>query len=144
MYIVSGCLLGENCKYNGGNNLNDKVMEMLKGHNYISVCPEMLAGFPAPRPPAEISKGRVYNDKGKDLTDLFIKGARIALNEAKKKSREIGEEIDLAILKAKSPTCGSRQIYDGSFSHTIVDGDGVFAALLIENGIKVISEEDIA
>ena len=143
MYIVSACLLGENCKYNGGNNLNDKVKEMLEGHNYISVCPEIVAGFPAPRPPAEIREGRVYNDKGDDLTEMFLDGAEKTLSEARKKSELLGEEIELAILKAKSPTCGSSRIYDGSFSHVVVDGNGIFAALLIENGIKVISEEDI-
>lgn len=142
MYIVSACFLGENCKYDGGNNYNEKVIKMIEGHNYFTVCPEMIAGFPAPRPPAEMSRGRVYNNKGEDLTDLFREGAEKALKEAGKKALNMGEDIELAILKAKSPTCGSKCIYDGTFTHTIVDGNGVFAELLIKNGIKVISEEE--
>lgn len=142
MYIVSACLLGEDVKYNGGNNYNEKVIELIKGHNYMPVCPEITAGFPAPRPPAEIRDGRVYNDKGVDLTDLFNKGAEEVFLEAKKMAEELGEEIEMAILKAKSPTCGSSVIYDGTFSHIVVEGDGVFAKLLKDNGIKVISEEE--
>lgn len=143
MYIVSACLLGENCKYNGGNNYNEKVAELIKGHEYISVCPEMAAGLTSPRPPAEILDGRVYNDEGEDLTERFWEGAEKTLKEAMEKARALDEEIELAILKAKSPTCGSGEIYDGTFSHTVVRGDGIFARLLMDNGIKVISEEDL-
>ncbi|GAB1475194.1 DUF523 domain-containing protein [Bacillota bacterium] len=142
MYIVSACFLGENCKYDGGNNLNAKVLKLIEGHNYLPVCPEMAVGFPAPRPPAEIRGGRVYNNKGEDLTDLFREGAEKVLKEAREKALSLGEEIELALLKAKSPTCGSKRIYDGTFSHKVVDGNGVFAELLINNGIKVISEEE--
>jgi uncharacterized protein YbbK (DUF523 family) len=142
MYVVSACLLGENCKYNGGNNYHERVISFLNDKNYIAVCPEMIGGFPAPRPPAEILDRKVYNDKGQELTDAFIKGANETLRIIENKAKELGEEVELAILKAKSPTCGSNKIYDGTFTHTIVSGNGIFADLLIKNGIKVISEEE--
>ncbi|MDI9494482.1 MAG: DUF523 domain-containing protein [Bacillota bacterium] len=142
MYIISACLLGENCKYNGGNNLNEKVMEIVKNRNYIAVCPEVAVGFPTPRPPAEIRDGRVYNIEGKDVTEEFEKGAAIELARAKELADRLGENIELAILKSKSPSCGCGRIYDGTFTHRLAPGDGIFARLLKENGIKTISEEE--
>ncbi len=142
MYIVSACLLGQNCKYNGGNNLNEKVIEKLKGHSYIALCPEEEGGAPTPRPPAEIREGRVYNVEGRDLTDELQRGAEKSLARAEDEARKSGERLELAILKAKSPSCGCGQIYDGTFSHKVVQGNGVFAELLLKNGIKVISEEE--
>ena len=142
MYIISACLLGENCKYNGGNNLNEKVMEIVKNRNYIAVCPEVAVGFPTPRPPAEIRDGRVYNIAGKDVTEEFEKGAAIELARAKELADRLGENIELAILKSKSPSCGCGRIYDGTFTHRLAPGDGIFARLLKENGIKTISEEE--
>ncbi|MGI6734434.1 MAG: DUF523 domain-containing protein [Anaerovoracaceae bacterium] len=142
MYIISACLLGENCKYNGGNNFNERVMEIAKNCNYIAVCPEVAVGFPAPRPPAEIREGRVYNIEGKDLTEQFQKGAALELARARELAEELGEEIELAILKSKSPSCGCGQIYDGTFTHRLVSGDGIFASLLKENRIKILTEEE--
>jgi uncharacterized protein YbbK (DUF523 family) len=142
MYIISACLLGENCKYNGGNNLNEKVMEIVKNRNYIAVCPEVAVGFPTPRPLAEIRDGRVYNIEGKDVTEEFEKGAAIELARAKELADRLGENIELAILKSKSPSCGCGRIYDGTFTHRLAPGDGIFARLLKENGIETISEEE--
>lgn len=143
MYIVSSCLLGVKCKYNGESNYDPKVEEFLKGHNYISLCPEEVGGFTTPRPPAELKRGRVFNNKGEDITEQFCLGAEKALEMSRQKATELGEPIEKAILKAKSPTCGKGPIYDGNFNGTLVEGQGVFAKLLTDNKIPVISEEDI-
>ena len=135
--LVSGCLLGKNCKYNGGNNYSEIVAEYIKGHEVISACPECLGGLPTPRVPAEIVNGVVTNREGKNVDAEFRKGAKIALEIAKK------EKIDLAILQSRSPSCGVKQIYDGTFSGTRIDGQGVFARLLNENGFKMIDVEDL-
>ena len=135
--LVSGCLLGENCKYNGGNNYSEIVAEYIKGHEVISVCPECLGGLPTPRVPAEIVNGVVTNREGQNVDAEFRKGAEIALEIAQK------EQIDVAILQSRSPSCGVKQIYDGTFSGTRIDGQGVFARLLKENGIPMMDVEDL-
>lgn len=135
--MVSGCLLGENCKYNGGNNYSEKVAEYIKGHEVISVCPECLGGLPTPRIPAEIVDGIVTNREGQVVDEEFRRGAQIALEIARK------EQIDVAILQSRSPSCGSKQIYDGTFSGVKVDGQGVFAKLLKEHGFHMIDVEDL-
>ena len=135
--MVSGCLLGENCKYNGGNNYSEKVAEYIKGHEVISVCPECMGGLPTPRIPAEIVDGIVTNREGQVVDEEFRKGAQIALEIARK------EQIDVAILQSRSPSCGSKQIYDGTFSGVKVDGQGVFAKLLKEQGFHMIDVEDL-
>ena len=135
--LVSGCLLGENCKYNGGNNYSEKVAEYIKGHEVISVCPECLGGLSTPRIPAEIVDGVVTNREGQVVDEEFRKGAQIALEIARK------EQIDVAILQSRSPSCGSKQIYDGTFSGVKVDGQGVFAKLLKEQGFHMIDVEDL-
>ena len=135
--MVSGCLLGENCKYNGGNNYSEKVAEYIKGHEVISVCPECMGGLPTPRIPAEIVDGVVTNREGQVVDEEFRRGAQIALEIARK------EQIDVAILQSRSPSCGSKQIYDGSFSGVKVDGQGVFARLLKEHGFHMIDVEDL-
>ena len=135
--LVSACLIGENCKYDGGNNRNEKVLEFLKGHEVIPVCPEQLGGLPTPRPCSEIVNGIVTNTKGDSVDYEFRLVADIALNTAQT------EQIDLAILQSRSPSCGVRQIYDGSFSGTQIDGHGIFAGKLIENGFKVIDAADL-
>ena len=135
--MVSACLLGENCKYNGGNNYSEKVMEYVKGHQVISVCPEVDGGLPTPRIPCEIVDGIVTNKEGQSKDIEFRAGARLGLKKA------IEEKVDLAILQSRSPSCGVNQIYDGSFSGQLIDGQGVFVKLLIENGIKVIDAADI-
>lgn len=134
--MVSACLLGENCKYNGGNNYNEKVMEYIKGHEVISVCPEVLGGLPTPRVPSEIVNGVVTTRDGRDVDSQFRLGAETALKKA------IEENVDLVILQSRSPSCGVKQIYDGSFSGTKIDGQGIFAKLLIENNIRMVDVED--
>lgn len=135
--MVSGCLLGENCKYNGGNNYSEKVAEYIKGHDVISVCPECLGGLPTPRIPAEIVDGIVTNREGQVVDEEFRRGAKRALEIARK------EQIDVAILQSRSPSCGIKQIYDGTFSGTKVDGQGVFAKMLREHGVSMIDVEDL-
>lgn len=135
--LVSACLLGENCKYNGGNNYSEKLAEYLKGHEVIPVCPEVLGGLPIPRIPAEICNGIVMNREGISVDSEFRKGAGIALEIA------LENNVDLAILQSRSPSCGVRQIYDGSFSKKLIDGKGIFANLLFEKEIPVKDVEEL-
>lgn len=142
MYVVSGCLLGQNCKYNGGNNKNDDVIEFCKTHKYVVVCPESAGNLEKPRPPAEKVGNRILNQKGEDLTEAFLRGAEISFKTCMEIARIAGEPIEGAILKANSPSCGCGQIYDGTFSGALVPGNGVFAAMLIRRGIKVMTEKE--
>lgn len=142
MYIVSACLLGQNCKYNGGNNLNEEVVEFCKNHKYITVCPESAGKLPTPRPPAEKVGDRIVDKDGKDVTDAFLRGADISLKSCIEMARISGEEIEGAILKANSPSCGVGQIYDGTFSGTLTEGNGVFAGMLKRLGIEIITEKE--
>lgn len=135
--MVSACLLGENCKYNGGNNYSEKLEKYLKEYEVVSVCPEVMGGLDTPRRPAEIVDGIIMNDAGEIVDKEFRKGAEIALKKA------IDEKIDVAILQSRSPSCGVKEIYDGSFSGKLIPGQGVFAKLLSDNGIKVIDIKDI-
>lgn len=134
--IVSSCLAGCDCKYNGGNNLSKKVSALMDKHTVVCVCPEVLGNLPTPRPPAEIKDGRVINNLGIDVTENFKCGAALALAEAKKYN------CTAAVLKANSPSCGFGKIYDGTFSKTLKDGNGIFAQMLNDNNIKVYTEED--
>ena len=134
---VSACLLGENCKYNGGNNYSEKVAAYIKGHDVIPVCPEVMGGLPTPREPSEIVNGIVKHNDGSLVDAEFRKGAELAL----KKVKDAGAE--LVILQSRSPSCGVRSIYDGTFSGTIISGQGVFAKLLIENDIKVLDVSEL-
>lgn len=142
MFIVSGCLLGHNCKYNGGNNKNDGVIEFCKTHKYIVVCPERAGNLPCPRPPAEKVGSRILNKNGEDVTEEFLKGARISLNICLDMARMTGEKIEGAILKANSPSCGKGTIYDGTFSGKLTEGNGVFASMVAAEGIEVITEKE--
>ena len=135
--MVSACLIGENCKYNGKNNLNEKVLDYVKGHEVISVCPEVMGGLPTPRVPAEIVNGTVTTKDGRNVDMEFRAGAKLALEIAKKK------QVDLVILQSRSPSCGPKQIYDGSFSGKKIEGQGVFAKLLMENGFSIIDVEEL-
>lgn len=135
--LVSACLLGRCCKYSGGHNRNEAVIAFLRDRHYIPVCPESLV-LPAPRPPVELRGGCVVTEDGRDLTALYEKGVAETL------ARLGGASVTLAILKARSPTCGSGEIYDGTFSHRRVPGDGLLARALKERGIPVRTEEDIA
>ncbi|MEE1037903.1 MAG: DUF523 domain-containing protein [Eubacterium sp.] len=142
MLIVSACLLGENCKYNKENNLTDWVKELEKDHTICMVCPEMLAKLGTPRPAAERQGDRIINEEGVDVTNSFTEGARIAYTTAVVSAKSIGEEIEAAILKSNSPSCGKDKIYDGTFSGTLVDGEGVFAKMLREKGIEIYTEKE--
>lgn len=135
--VVSACLLGDNCKYNGKNNYNEEIEHLLKDKEVYKICPEILTGLSIPRKPVEIKDNKVITQDNEDMTEIFLHGVDMAWKKLKDKN------IDLAILKANSPTCGSKTIYDGTFSHTLVEGNGLFAKLLKDNKIMVISEKDI-
>lgn len=135
--LVSACLLGENCKYNGSNNYNEKVAAFVKGHEVVCVCPEVMGNLPVPRIPCEICNGRVLNKNGEDVTYQFETGAELALKEALKNN------VDAAILKANSPSCGYGSIYEGSFSGILISGNGKFAQLLKNKGIPVYTENNL-
>jgi len=141
IYVVSACLLGENCKYNGGNNYNEKVIEFLRDKKYITICPETYGGLPAPRDPSEIvitdGLKKVMAKNGNDVTEEFFKGAEIAADKARLNG------CTQAVLKARSPSCGVKTIYDGTFSGTLTDGSGIAAEMLMDMGIICITEEDI-
>lgn len=135
--MVSACLLGENCKYNGGNNLSERVLNFVKGHEVIPVCPEVMGGLPTPRLCSEIINDVVTASDGHSVDKEFRKGAQIGLAIAKE------NEVDLVILQSRSPSCGVKQVYDGTFSGNKIDGQGIFARLLTENGYKIIDVEDL-
>lgn len=134
---VSACLLGENCKYNGGNNYSEKLVDYIKGNDVLSVCPEVMGGLPVPRESAEIVNGVVRHKDGTSVDKEFRKGAKKALKTVKE------ENVDLVILQSRSPSCGVNVIYDGSFSGKLIPGHGVFAELLQKNGIKVMDIADL-
>lgn len=142
MYIISACLLGENCKYSGGNNACQWVMDFAKKHNCIAVCPETEGGLASPRPPAEIVGDKVLDREGRDVTDAFVTGAERSYNRAKMAAAQADEPIEGAILKSKSPSCGKDKIYDGTFSGTLIEGEGCFVRLLKQDNIKVITEKE--
>ncbi len=137
MYIVSACLCGINCKYNGRNNLNPAVLKLVKEGKAIPVCPEQLGGLPTPRIPSERKNGKVINKEGIDVTKNFQDGS----NEVLKLCKELN--IKTCILKSKSPSCGYGEIYDGNFNGTLTEGNGVLTDMLIDNGIEVISSDKI-
>ena len=135
--LVSGCLLGENCKYNGGNNYNPRVVEFLKDKEVISICPEMMAGMGCPRNPIEIVDGVLTDCHGKNVDALIRK----SVMEIMERIRD--EEIQCAVLQSRSPTCGVNQVYDGTFSGKLIPGSGIFAKSLMDAGYLVIDGEDI-
>ena len=135
--LVSACLLGQKCKYNGGDNYSEAVAKYVKGHEVIPVCPEVEGGLPIPRIPCEIVGGVVTNAEGISNDKEFRRGAELCLKKA------LEEHVDLAILQSRSPSCGVNQIYDGTFTGKLISGKGVFARLLEENGIETIDVEEI-
>lgn len=137
MILVSACLVGLNCKYDGGNNFNELVLKLIKSGKAIFICPEQLGGLKTPRNPAEIIDRNVITDNGVDVTEEYNRGAIETLRLAKELN------IKKAILKSRSPSCGKGTIYDGTFTHTKISGNGVTADLLIKNGIEVITEEEL-
>mgnify|MGYP000482533380 FL=1 len=150
MIIVSACLLGENCKYSGGNNKSENVIKYLEDKEYILVCPEQLGGLSTPRNPSEIITygnkdgndvlsgcTKVLSNKGIDVTKNFIQGAEETLKIAKEHNAKT------AILKAGSPSCGYKKIYYGSFLVNKIQGMGVTAAILKKENISLLDEDDI-
>ena len=135
--LVSACLLGRNCKYNGGNNYREKVEEFLRGKEVIEVCPEMLAGLGVPRTPIEIRDGEVVSRDGISVDSAIRAAVAQVLQDIRDK------QIECCILKSRSPTCGVHQIYDGTFSGTLIDGAGVLAQALKEAGYRVLDDEDL-
>lgn len=136
-YLVSACLLGINCKYSGGNNRCPKVLALMEHARLIPVCPEQLGGLPTPRPAAECQGTSVQNREGRDVTQEFQKGAVAALELARL------FHCDGAILKARSPSCGAGEIYDGTFTGTVVSGDGITARLLRKTGLPLYTEDSL-
>ncbi|GAW91454.1 DUF523 domain-containing protein [Calderihabitans maritimus] len=145
MIIVSACLAGICCRYDGGSNFRRNLTQLIPRDKLVLVCPEQLGGLPTPRLPAEIVDGdgvqvlsgraRVINSRGEDVTEAFLKGAEEVLRIA----RLTGSKQ--AVLKARSPSCGTRRIYDGTFRGRLRPGSGVTAALLRKHGVKVIDDE---
>ena len=143
--MVSACLAGENCKYNGGNNRNEKVLQLMAEHEVITVCPEQMGGLPTPRVPSEIKDGVVTAKDGRMVDKEFRAGAAKCLEIAMR------EQPDLIVLRrgasplgqSRSPSCGVNQRYDGTFSGTLVDGAGVMAQLLMKRGFRCIDVEEL-
>ena len=135
--LISACLVGDNVKYNGGNNLSPKIDALLEKYELIPFCPEVEGGLSTPRTPAERVGDRVINQDGEDVTNAYLRGAELAFNIC------LFLKIKKVILKEKSPSCGSKIIYDGSFSHEEIPGLGVTAEYLKEKGIEVYSEDEI-
>jgi len=138
--LVSACLLGVNCRYNGVPKEDTAVKELLNRENItlIPVCPEQMGGLPTPRTPSERKGKAVVSSEGEDRTGAFTRGAQETLRLAKLYGCEA------AILKERSPSCGNKEVYDGSFTGTVVSGEGVTAELLRKNGVKVFGESELA
>jgi uncharacterized protein YbbK (DUF523 family) len=134
--VVSKCLLGYPCRYDGRSEPCKNVIDLQNDHELIPVCPEELGGLPTPRIPAEIVEDRVIRQDGMDITAEYDLGAKLALTYAKENG------CKLAILKSKSPSCGKGQIYDGTFSKTLKGGDGITVRLFESKGIQVINEKE--
>ena len=135
--LVSACLLGRNYKYNGGNNFHPGVAAFVEGKEVIEVCPEVLAGMGIPRVPMEIRNGRLVDRDGVDVDAPNRRAVAAILEQLR------GEDIDCVILQSRSPTCGVHQVYDGTFTGTLVDGMGVLARALKDAGYRVIDAEDL-
>ena len=135
--LVSACFVDYGYKYSGGANINEKIIGLSEKYDFILICPEVFGGLPTPRPASEIVGDKVKNIIGEDVTINFKTGAEKALELA------IKHNCKKAILKAKSPSCGKGVIYDGTFSHKAVSGNGVAANLLIAHGIEVFTEDEL-
>lgn len=135
--LISACLLGENCKYSGGNNYEPLTEALGKRFELVPVCPERLGGLTSPREPAERVGERVLSRTGEDWTAAFYLGAERTLEIARR------EGISQAVLKERSPSCGCGAVYDGTFTGTVVPGDGVAAELLKRHGVHIRGESQI-
>ena len=135
--LVSACLLGENCKYNGGNNYNGAVAEFVRDKEVLPICPEMLAGMGCPRTPIEIVDGVLMDRDGRNVDAAMRAAVEMAMKQIS------SEEIQRAVLQSRSPTCGVNQVYDGSFTGKLIPGTGIFAQALKDAGYRVIDAEDV-
>ncbi len=135
---VSACLLGHNVKYSGGNNRNEELIDLLKDHEVVFLCPETAGGLGVPRDASERQADRVVSCTGKDVTAEYNRGTELCMQEI------IAEDVQLVILKARSPACGKGRIYDGTFSHTLIERDGTLAEAVRAAGLPFFSEEEIA
>ena len=135
--LISACLVGDNCRYDGGNNKSPLIDKLLEHFELVPFCPEVEGGLSIPRLKSEIRDGRVLNEKGKDVTEVFLKGAELAYNIC------LYLSIQTVILKDGSPSCGSTRIYDGFFQNRKIKGEGITAEYLRRKGLRVISEDQI-
>lgn len=135
--LVSACLMGINCRYNGKSEIISELEELKSKYNLVPVCPEIYGGLKTPRNPAEIVSDKVLTNKGEDVTENYAKGAKEILKFAK------FYNCEYAILKERSPSCGFGNIYDGTFSKSLIDGNGITADLLAKNGVRIIGESKI-
>lgn len=137
--LVSACLLGDACRYDGKSKPCEAVLRLRESHTLIPICPEVMGGLSTPRVPSEVQKdGTVRNREGLDVTLQYQTGAREVLQVA------LNENCEGAILKERSPACGKGRIYDGSFTKTLTEGNGICADLLLQNGISVLGESEIS
>lgn len=135
--LISACLVGDKVKYDGKSNYNPLIRDLLEHYELVPFCPEVEGGLSIPRKPSEIKGEKVINDAGKDVTNFFESGAKKALQICQYLN------IKIAVMKERSPSCGSKQIHDGSFSNRLIAGEGITTHLLRQNGIRVISEEEL-
>lgn len=135
--LVSACLLGRCCKYNGKSNYHPGVEKLIAGRETVEVCPEVLAGLGTPRTPIELVSGRLADRDGRDVDERLREAVARLMAELDP------NEIEYAILQPRSPTCGARQIYDGTFSGVLIPGSGVFAQALMDAGIPVVDAGDL-
>ncbi len=135
--LVSACLLGENCKYDGKNNYSSRVLSYLEDKEIIAVCPEVMGGLSVPRACVELKNGVAVNKNGEDVDGYFRAGVKKVLEKIE------GQEISMAVLQPRSPSCGTKQVYDGSFTGRLIPGEGMLAKALRQRGIKVVDASDL-
>lgn len=135
--LISACLAGKNCRYDANSATVSYLAELMEHYELIAVCPEQLGGLPTPRPCAELVKERVLTKDGLDLTGQFLSGAKKALDIAQQQACKI------ALLMERSPSCGSHTVYDGTFSGTLVEGEGVFAHMLRQMGYTIYTPQTL-
>ena len=135
--LVSACLLGENCKYDGKNNYSSRVLSYLEDKEIIAVCPEVMGGLSVPRACVELKNGVAVNKNGEDVDGYFRAGVQKVLEKIE------GKEISMAVLQPRSPSCGTKQVYDGSFTGRLIPGEGMLAKALRQRGIKVVDASDL-
>ena len=136
LFVVSACLVGKPCRYDGLSKAREPIVQLARESRCVFVCPEVMGGLPIPRCPCEIRGNAVISSEGRDCNREYELGARLSLEAAER------EGCRIAVLKARSPSCGAGRVYDGSFTHTLRDGDGVFAALLRSRGFTIFTEEN--